>query len=195
MVTVGLFLFNDMELLDFAGPYEVFTCTSLEDDPHPFHVFSISEDGQAIRTVNGLQILPDFGFDNHPAIDILIIPGGVGTKAEMEKEDVLGWIAKNHENTKLTLSVCSGARLLGKLGLLDGLECTTHHEVMEDLRIIAPKTVILKDLRFTGGGRVHTSAGVSAGIDLSLHIVEKLLGPDAASSTKAYMEYEDWDKS
>lgn len=127
-------------------------------------------------------------------IDILVVPGGTGTKSEMLKEDVLEWIKRNHSNSKITMSVCSGARLLGKLGLLDGLECTTHHEVIEHLQEIAVKAVIKTDKRFTDNGKILTSAGISAGIDLSLHIVGKLYGADVASKTRIYMEYGDWEK-
>ncbi|MCX7920473.1 MAG: DJ-1/PfpI family protein [Clostridia bacterium] len=191
---VGIFLFNNVELLDFAGPYEVFTVTSELNDYKLFSVFTVSQNGKEIKSVNGLKILPDFSFCNHPNIDILIIPGGAGTKSEMLKEGVLEWIKENHNNSKITMSVCSGARLLGKLGLLDGLECTTHHEVMGHLREIAPKAIIKTDNRFIDNGKLSTSAGISAGIDLSLHITEKLYGVDIANKTRMYMEYGDWKK-
>lgn len=192
MYSVGIFLFDDMELLDFAGPYEVFSVTGELNDG-ALRVFTITRDGNAVKTVNGLTVLPDYGFLNHPAIDILVIPGGVGTKAEMSKDDALAWIGETHQSTKLTMSVCSGARLLGKLGLLDGHECTTHHEVAAHLQEIAPSALINLEKRFVGDGRLYTSAGISAGIDLSLHIVEKLFGRDVMQKTKVYMEYGDWD--
>lgn len=192
MYSVGIFLFDDMELLDFAGPYEVFSVTG-ELNGGILRVFSITGDGKDVKTVNGLTVTPDYSFLNHPPVDLLVIPGGVGTKAEMMKDDVLAWIGKTHESAKLTMSVCSGARLLGKLGLLNNKECTTHHEVMDALKEIAPNAMLTRK-RFTGDGRLYTSAGISAGIDLSLHIVEKLFGPDVMRSTKAYMEYGDWEK-
>lgn len=193
MFNVGIFLFNEIELLDFAGPYEVFSVTSELNNYEPFNVFTVTQDGKEIKSVNGLKILPDYSFDSHPQIDILVIPGGVGTKSEM-KEDVLQWINRNNNNSRITMSICSGARLLGKLGLLDYLECTTHHEVMEHLQEIAPKAIIKSDKRFIGNGKLYTSAGISAGIDLSLHIVEKLYGVDIANHTRVYMEYSDWEK-
>ena len=191
MYQVGILLFDDIELLDFAGPYEVFSVTAELNDYEFFKVFTITQDGKAIRTVNGLKVFPDFGFDNHPKIDILIIPGGAGTKIQMQKEEVLKWIKENHSNSMITMSVCSGARLLGKSGLLDGIECTTHHEVTENLQEIAPKAIIKKDRRFIGSDKLFTSAGISAGIDLSLHIVEKLCGAETVKKTKVYMEYGD----
>lgn len=195
MYNVGIFIFNDVELLDFAGPYEVFSVTSELNNYNLFRVFTITRNRQDIKSVNGLRIFPDYGFDNHPDIDILIIPGGVGIKSEMLNEDVLEWLKRNHSNSKMTMSVCSGARMLGKLGLLDGLECTTHHEVMEHLREIAPKAIVKTDKRFVDNGKILTSAGISAGIDLSLHIIEKLYGADAANKTRIYMEYGDWENS
>ncbi len=191
MYSVGIFLFDDMELLDFAGPYEVFSVTG-ELNGGTLTVFSVTQDGEAVKTVNGLTVTPDYSFSNHPAIDLLVIPGGVGTKAEMEKDGVLAWIGKANKSATLTMSVCSGARLLGKLGLLDGRECTTHHEVMDAVKAIAPNAILTRK-RFTGDGRLFTSAGISAGIDLSLHIVENLFGRDVMESTKVYMEYGDWE--
>jgi transcriptional regulator GlxA family with amidase domain len=192
MYNVGIFLFNDIELLDFAGPYEVFSVTSELNNYTLFKVFTISEDGKDVRSVNGLSILPDYSFDNHLPIDILIIPGGVGTKAEMNKEAVLHWIKTNYTSSKITMSVCSGARLLGKLGLLDDIESITHHEVIADLKKIAPKTIINIDKRFIDIGKIMTSGGISAGIDLSMHIVKKLFGEEIAHKTSIYMEYGDW---
>lgn len=192
MYNVGIFLFNDVELLDFAGPFEVFSVTSELNNFTLFNVFTVSNEGQNIKSVNGLRIIPDYSFINHPNIDILIIPGGVGTKSEILKDDVLDWLMNNEKSSKIIMSVCSGARLLGKLGLLDGKECTTHHEVMEHLKDIAPNTIINPDEKFIDCGKILTSAGISAGIDLSLHVVKKLYGVDIENKTKVYMEYGDW---
>ncbi len=194
MLNVGIFLFHDLELLDFAGPYEVFSVSSELNDYRLFKVFTVTEDGKEIRSVNGLKVVPDFGFDNHPPIDILVIPGGVGTKSEMNKSAVLEWIRKNYQASQFTFSVCSGARILGRLGLLDNLESVTHHEVICQLREIAPLAVIKSDQRYTDNGKILTSAGISAGIDLSLYMVEKLYGLDVKNKTIVYMEYGDWEK-
>lgn len=192
-MNVGIFLFDNVELLDFAGPYEVFSVTSELNDYRLFKVFTITQNGTTIKTVNGLKVMPDYSFKNHPRIDILIIPGGVGTKNELNKQPVLLWIRQNYETSKTTVSVCSGARLLGKLGLLDNLESITHHEVIPHLQEIAPKTIIKNEKRFIDSGKVMTSAGISAGIDLSLYLVEKLCGEEIKNKTIAYMEYGDWE--
>lgn len=189
---VGLFLFDDIELLDFAGPYEVFSVTSELSDYTLFRVFSVSEDGEEIRTVNGLKVKPDFAFDNHPPIDILVIPGGVGTKKEMDKSAIVEWIRWNSDRAKMTVSVCSGARILARMGLLDGMEITTHHEVFDDIRRIAPRATLNQKARFVDNGRILTAGGISAGIDVALHIVRKLHGDQVADRTARYMEYGDW---
>ena len=189
---VGLFLFDDVELLDFAGPYEVFSVTSELNDYTLFRVFTVSEDGGPVRTVNGLKVLPDFAFDNHPPIDILVIPGGVGTRKEMDKPSTVEWIRWNHDRAKITLSVCSGARILGRMGLLDGLEVTTHHEVFDDLRRIAPSVRLSSEARFVDNRRVLTAGGISAGIDAAFSIVDRLHGEDVANRTARYVEYGDW---
>jgi transcriptional regulator GlxA family with amidase domain len=194
MLNVGVFLFNNVELLDFAGPYEVFSVTSELNDYQLFTTFTITPYGDEIKTVNGLKVIPDYSFDNHPAMDILIIPGGVGTKEAMNKPAVLEWLQRNYETAKITFSVCSGARLLGKLGLLDNLESITHHEVIPHLQEIAPQTIINRAQRFVDNGKVMTSAGISAGIDLSLYVVEKLCGIEVKNKTMVYMEYGDWEQ-
>jgi len=192
--SVGIFLFDDVEVLDFAGPFEVFSVTSQLNNYEPFSVFTISETGEEINAVNGLNVLPDFSFEDHPDIDILIVPGGDGTKMEMEKQSVSDWISQVNEHTTITMSVCSGARILANVGLLDGLNSTTHHDVIKDIKKITSETNILEGNRFVDAGKIMTSGGISAGIDLSLHVVEKLFGKSMAEETMIYMEYGDWKK-
>lgn len=192
MINVGIFIFNEVEVLDFAGPFEVFSVTSELNDYQLFRVFTISHDGLSIKAVNGLSVNPDYSFEDHPEIDILVIPGGVGTKKEMEKKNVLSWISKCYEKSQLTFSVCSGARILGKLGLLDDKESITHHEVIPHLKEIAPLTIVNHEKRFIDCGKIMTSGGISAGIDISLYIVEKLYGKTVKDKTIEYMEYGDW---
>lgn len=192
MLNIGIFLFNDVELLDFAGPYEVFSvATELQDNPL-FNVFTITEDGAGIRSVNGLKVMPDYDFKNHPQIDVLVVPGGNGTKIEMTKETVLQWLKEQYTHSQITMSVCSGTRLLGKIGLLDNLKITTHHEVIADMRMIVPSAMIEENVKFVDNGKILTSAGISAGIELSLYVAAKLFGKEVANKAAAYMEYGDW---
>lgn len=189
MLNVGILLYPNVEVLDFAGPFEVFSVASELYDHTLCDVFTISEDATLIRSVNGLQVQPDFTFENNPHIDILIIPGGVGARKQIENKVALDWIRKTTITSTITFSVCSGALLLGKLGLLDNVACTTHHEVISVLQNIAPTAQVESDTRFIDNGKIMTSAGISAGIDLSLHIVKKLFGSDVKEKTVRYMEY------
>ncbi len=192
LLTVGIYLFNKVELLDFAGPYEVFSVTAELNQYRMFQVFTLSEDGRPIQTINGLKAMVDYSFDNHPPIDLLVIPGGVGTRKEVNNDKVIQWIKQVHKNGHITMSVCSGSILLGKAGLLEDLEAVTHHEVFHLLEKASPRTRINRDKRWIDNDRVMTSAGISAGIDLSLHVVEKLYGADIKKKTVTYMEYGDW---
>jgi transcriptional regulator GlxA family with amidase domain len=189
---VGIYIFEKVEVLDFAGPFEVFSVASELHDHTLFNVFTFAEKPEIIKAVNGLQVKPDYDFTNCPDIDILCIPGGNGTRAEIAKQSVLNWFREKQTTTELTFSVCSGAMLLAKLALLDGLTITTHHEVIPDLEKLAPSAVIDYNARFTDNGDIFTAGGISAGIDLSLYLVEKLQGKKVADTTRIYMEYGNW---
>jgi transcriptional regulator GlxA family with amidase domain len=194
-VNVGILLFDEVEVLDFAGPFEVFSVTSELNDYRLLRVHTISKDGGLVTAVNGLKVQPEYSFNDHPPIDILVIPGGVGTRREMADPKVLDWVLANHSTARITFSVCSGARILGKLGLLDGMASTTHHEVIPHLQEIAPATRVNPEARFIDAGKVMTCGGITAGIDLSLHIVGKLFGEAIRRKTVTYMEYGDWRSS
>ena len=191
---VAIFIFDEVEVLDFAGPFEVFSVTSELNNYEPFNVFTVAEKPGAITTVNGLSVNPQYSFADCPRPDILILPGGVGSRAAANNARVLEWVKASFQQAEMVFSVCSGARILAKSGLLDGLEATTHHEVIEELRGLAPTAVIQENARFIDNGRIMTSAGISAGIDLSLHVVSKLLGEALARKTAHYMEY-DWQEA
>jgi transcriptional regulator GlxA family with amidase domain len=186
---VALLLFDNAEVLDFAGPFEVFSVASNVHEDMLFNVFTIAKNRQPISAVNGLSVNPDFDFASHPPIDILIVTGGVGTRKLIEDDETLDWVSKIHQTTEITVSICSGSRVLGKLGLLDGKPFCTHHEVYGHMAEIAPAAIPMPDKRFVQSGKMYTSGGISAGIDLSFHILENLLGKKAATDTAAYMEY------
>lgn len=192
MRNVGILVFDDIELLDFAGPFEVFSVTNELNDYKLCNTFTISENGDSVKSVNGLKIIPDYSFGNCPDINVLVIPGGVGTKALLNNQRVLDWVYDKYQKSEITFSVCSGARVLGKTGLLDNIEFATHHEVADDVVKIAPKAVLKDEIRFVDAGKIMTSAGITAGIDLSLYIVEKLFGKSKRVDTVKYMEYGDW---
>ena len=187
---VGILLFDDAEVLDFAGPFEVFSVTSQINNVEPFRIFTLSKDGKMISAVNGLQVQPDFSISNHPEIDILILSGGQGTRALLKDPEILEWINATYQSASLTLSICSASRLVGKLGILDNKHFCTHHEVYDHMREIAPLSIPQNSMRFVQSTeRLFTSGGISAGIDLSFYTVANLLGEETALRTAKYMEY------
>ena len=193
---LGIFVFNDVEVLDFAGPYEVFTTASRvfkrqqPDSPDPFTVFMVAQTTTPVRTRAGLKVFPDYHFLNHPEIDLLLIPGGVVT-SELEKPELIRWILDTAEKASLTASICTGAFLLAKAGLLDGKSATTHWEDIADLRAMFPAVQVVEQRRWVDEGTIVTSAGISAGIDMSLHLVERIVDRELAERTARQMEF-DW---
>jgi transcriptional regulator GlxA family with amidase domain len=194
LLTIGIYLFDDVELLDFAGPYEVFTCAARVAGkltlPPPFRVVSIGRTRAPKRARAGLALQPDTDFKGDEAIDVLIVPGGVVTE-ELKKPEVIGWIAATAARAQLTASVCTGSFLLARAGLLDGLAATTHWEDVAELRAMAPLVRVQENRRWVDEGNIVTSAGISAGIDMALHLVERLAGRELALATARQMEY-DW---
>ena len=191
MRNIAIFIFDEVEVLDFCGPFEVFAVTGARNADKPFHVFTVAETTTAITARNGLSVNPNFTFADCPQADILIIPGGYGTRPLINNQVVLDWIKAQSQQAEIVMSVCTGALLLAKAGLLEGLAATTHWGAMDLLREVAPHSIIQPDKRFVDNGRMMLSAGISAGIDLSFHIVEKLLGREVAKETAHWMEY-DW---
>jgi transcriptional regulator GlxA family with amidase domain len=193
-LTVGILVFDQVEVLDVAGPFEVFTVTRLnkelrQEESSPFRVLLVSENMDQVSAVGGLRFTPDVTQDNCPELDLLIVPGGWGTRTQVKNANLLKWIANKSRRTRLTASVCTGSSLLGEAGLLDGREATTHWRTFDFLRQAAPKAYIREDLRVTMDGSIFTSAGISAGIDMALHIVSYLFGTKTGEATALQMEY------
>ncbi len=186
---VAILIFKEAEVLDFAGPFEVFSVASEVHGFELFNVFTIAKSREPVIAVNGLSVNPDYDFSSAPDIDILIIAGGNGTRALQQDKTTLQWIKKTHESTAYTLSICSGSRLLAILGLLDNRPYCTHHQVYEHLQQLVPTGLPQRDKRYVNSGKIFTSGGISAGIDLSFHIVRLLHGDTVANSTAKYMEY------
>lgn len=186
---VAILLFPEVEVLDFAGPFEVFAVTDELGNYETFNVYTVADSPASVRARNGLMVVPDYMLESAPKPAVLIVPGGIGTRRLLEQPRVLDWVRAKSAAAEITMSVCTGAIVLGKAGLLDGLRATTHHECFDLLREHAPRAQIVEDERFTDNGRILTAAGISAGIDCSLHVVERLIGADAAAKTARYMEY------
>ncbi len=187
--TVGILIFPDVEVLDFCGPFEVFAVTGRQVQPGTFEVFTVAEHAGPVLARNGLSVNPSYSFADCPRIDLLLVPGGQGTRPLLTHAPVLDWIAARAEQAELVLSVCTGALLLGQRRLLDGLETTTHHGALELLKQVAPRALVRDDVRWVDNGRVINSAGVAAGIDMSFHVVARLLGTEAAEEAARYIEY------
>jgi transcriptional regulator GlxA family with amidase domain len=193
-LTVGILIFDQVEVLDVAGPFEVLAVTRLHEERRqeelsPFRVLLISESMDRVSAIGGLRSTPDVTKDNCPELDLLIIPGGWGTRTQIKNVNLLKWIANKSARTRLTVSVCTGSSLLGKAGLLDGHEATTHWRTFDFLRQAAPKAYIREDLRFTKDNSIFISAGISAGIDMALHIVSHFFGTKIGKATARQMEY------
>ena len=191
---VGILIFDDVEILDVAGPFEVFAVTRLNEEQRlqqssPFKVYLISEINKQITAIGGLRLTPDMTITECQELDLLIIPGGWGTRKESKNKVLVNWIGNQFTNDRLIASVCTGSSLLGKAGLLDGRDATTHWQAFDFLQKSAPKARILKNVRFTLIEPIFTSAGVSAGIDLALRIVSHFFGTEIGQTTARHMEY------
>jgi transcriptional regulator GlxA family with amidase domain len=186
----AILIFDEVEVLDFAGPFEVFSVTGRRRKLEPFDVYTVAERSSPVQARNGLSINPRYSFADAPAPDILVIPGGYGTRREMKNPMMLEWITRVAPQCELVLSVCTGALILGAAGLLEGRAATTHFMAFTELRAVAPGAEIREGVRIVDNGNLILSAGVSAGIDMSLHVVARLLGAEVARETATYMEYE-----
>lgn len=194
MQTVGILIFPEVEVLDFCGPFEVFSATRLNEErrteePSPFRIVLIAENLDPISTVGGMHVLPDFTLEDHPHLDILVVPGGLGTRVLQSHKRVLGWIALCAQQVKILSAVCTGSFLLGAAGQLQGREATTHWMSLDRMRESYPNVRVRDDLNVVEDGNVFTSAGISAGIDLALRIVALIHGSDIARNTARHMEY------
>ena len=190
----GIVLFDDVEVLDFCGPFEVFSATRLNeqkrrDEPSPFDVSLISETLSPVTTTGGMTVIPHYSFENCPPIDILVVPGGWGTRRELNNPVMLEWLRNRAAEVELLTSVCTGSMLLGFAGLIDGLRATTHWRCLDWMRDSFPEVVVEYGQHVVFDGRVFTSAGISAGTDMALKVVARYYGEGIAKATAAHMEY------
>jgi transcriptional regulator GlxA family with amidase domain len=193
---VGILIFDGVEVLDFAGPYEVFSRTRLvpgldsrrSDDSAPFEVFTVAEVAATVTATGGLRVVPDHDFASAPRIDLVVIPGGFGTRPLLGRENVLEWVRKVAASARLVTSVCTGALLLARVGLLNGRRATTHWGSYDALASMDDSITVERGSRVVRDG-VVTSAGVSAGIDMAFEVVQELFGREVAEETAGYIEY------
>lgn len=193
-IRVGILVFRDVEALDCCGPYEVFAVTRLREgrrleEPSPFETLLVAETLESVTVTGGMRLLPNVAFDHCPRLDVLVVPGGMGTQREMANEALIRFVREQAENASLVASVCTGALILGQAGLLDGLRATTHWASLDLLRTLFPRVTVDEFSHVVDEGRVLTCAGIAAGIDLALRIVARRCGEAVARATARRMEY------
>jgi len=191
---VGIVLFEDIEVLDFCGPFEVFSATRLNEEkrreePSPFEVLLVAEHSDPVTTTGNMKVIPHHTFENCPRLDILVVPGGWGTRKELNNPVMLDWLRTRATEVETLTSVCTGSMLLGFAGLLNGLHATTHWRSLDWMRDSFPTVTVEYKKHVVEDGRVLTSAGISAGIDMALRVVARYCGEAVARATAKHMEY------
>ncbi len=187
-MNIGILVFDDVEVLDFCGPLETFSVVNDVSDTKS-NVFTISKRKNPVQARSNLIVKSNYSIKDHPALDILIIPGGNGARKIFNDEEILKWIYIQYGRVKYLLSVCTGALILAKLGLLLNKKATTHHTCFHLLEEIDPTIEIVRDQRFVDEDKIVTSGGISAGIDMSFFMIEKIWGEDLAKAVAKEMEY------
>ena len=191
---VAIVLFDDIEVLDFCGPLEVFSAVRLDEgkrreEPSPFELFLVAQDSSPVTTTGGMKVIPHYNFENCPRLDILVVPGGWGTRRELKNPAMLDWLRLRAPEVETLTSVCTGSMLLGFAGLLNGLHATTHWRSLDWMRDSFPSVIVEYDKHVVEDGRVVSSAGISAGIDMALKVVARYFGEGIARATARHMEY------
>ena len=182
-VRVAFMLGDNTNVIDMAGPWEVFQDVMLDGNHEPFELFTVAPTDKPVRMTGGLEINPRYSIKNAPQPHVIVVPAQRSTDASRE------WLRSASEQTDVTMSVCTGAFQLARVGLLKGLAATTHHEFWDKFNEEFPDIELRRGLRFVDSGRVATAGGLTSGIDMALHIVSRYFGVDAAARTAQYMEY------
>src|SRR6266446_40496 len=183
-ISVAVLLFDGAEVIDYAGPWEVFGQAG-------FRVYGVAEKHEPIRATFGQKIMPDYTFADSPPADILLVPGG-GVSGALENPQLIKWVQRNAGTSRHVISVCTGAFILSKAGLLDGLTATTIQHAIDNLQKASPRTKVVYDQRYVDNGKIITTAGLSSGIDGAFHLVSQIDGEGTAQAIALGMEYR-WD--
>jgi transcriptional regulator GlxA family with amidase domain len=191
---VGIVVFPDVEVLDFCGPFEVFSVTRLDEErrreePSPFELRLVAETRDLVTATGGLKVTPDCTLADCPPLDVLVVPGGWGTRREIANAVLIDWIGARGRTVETLTSVCTGAMLLGRAGLLDGRRATTHWRALGWMRESFPAVTVDDQLHVVEDGPILTSAGISAGIDMALRVVVRYFGEAVGRATARHMEY------
>jgi len=192
--SVGILVFPEVEVLDFAGPFEVFAVTRLNEvtryeDVSPFEVFLVAESREPVVATGGLRVLPEHDLVSCPPLDVLVVPGGLGTRVQVDNARLIEWVRAEAGRVGTLTSVCTGSFLLAQAGLLDGLRATTHWRSLDRMALAFPRVHVEREEHVVDQGRILTSAGISAGIDMALRVVARCHGEAVARATARHMEY------
>jgi transcriptional regulator GlxA family with amidase domain len=190
MGTIGILVFDGLEELDAIGPWEVLAAWTLQWPDDGWSVTTIARGGGLVRCAKGLVLQAEHSWADAPALDVLIQPGGMGTRTQLADETYLDWIRARRADTPLLASVCTGSLVYAAAGLLKGRPATTHWASLDRLAGLDPSIDVLPDDRYVDDGDVVTAAGVSAGIDMALHLVDRLAGTDRAREVRRYVQYD-----
>ena len=190
MTVIGVALFDGAEELDWAGPWEVLAAWAQQWPDDGVRVFTLARAASEVTCAKGLRVLPDETWETAPPLDVLVYPGGRGTRAELRDEAVLDWVRGVSRSGAVVASVCTGSLVLAAAGLLDGKPATTHWQSLELLPTLGKDIEVRPDDRFVDNGQVITAAGVSAGIDMALHLVARLHSPERAREVRRYIQYD-----
>jgi transcriptional regulator GlxA family with amidase domain len=190
MTVIGVALFDGAEELDWAGPWEVLAAWAVQWPDDGVRVFTLARSADPVTCAKGLRVLPDETWESAPPLDVLVYPGGRGTRRELADEGVLDWIRGHAERGTVVASVCTGSLVLAAAGLLDGKPATTHWQSRELLPTLGREIEVRPDDRFVDNGAILTAAGVSAGIDMALHLVARLHSPERAREVRRYIQYD-----
>src|SRR5712691_4806003 len=191
---VGVLIFPAVEVLDFCGPYEVFSVTRLNEERRreessPFEVLLVAQSAEPVVATGGLRVIPHVTLETCPPLDILVVPGGWGTRKEISNQRLLRWISERAKEVETLTSVCTGSMLLGQAGLLDGRRATTHWRSLDRMRDAFPAVSVEDKLHVVEHDHIVTSAGISAGIDMALRVVIRYFGEAVGRGTARNMEY------
>jgi transcriptional regulator GlxA family with amidase domain len=190
VTAIGIALFEGAEELDWAGPWEVLAAWAGQWPDDGVRVFTLARSEGPVTCAKGLRVLPDETWETAPPLDVLVYPGGRGTRRELEDEAVLDWMRGLAGSGALVTSVCTGSLVLAAAGLLDGRPATTHWSALELLPTLGREIEVRPDDRFVDTGEIVTAAGVSAGIDMALHLVARLHSPERAREVRRYIQYD-----
>jgi len=189
-MNVAILIFNNVELLDFAGPQEIFHSANRVSGNELFQVYTVCENKEMVIARQGLKVIPDYSIKDCLEPDILIIPGGEGRKLQMKNPVILDWIKTIFDDLQYLFSICTGAFILGNTGLLKGLKATTHHASFDEFEKAFPGTELIRNVKYVDNGKIITSAGIASGMKASLYLLDKISGSSLGQLTAGYTEYD-----